>query len=76
MVAYALFHDEPSQLIGVQIAFGVLAVDRLRDVVSPTAMSAEPERQELRYRRLGDGYQRSEATIRRAEEVLARAVED
>ena len=25
-VAYALFHDEPSQLIGVQIAFGVLAV--------------------------------------------------
>jgi hypothetical protein len=39
-------------------------------------MSAEPEKQELRYRRLGDGYQRSEATIRRAEEVLARAVED
>ena len=25
-VAYALLHDEPSQLIGVQIAFGVLAV--------------------------------------------------
>jgi hypothetical protein len=48
-------------------------------------MSAEPERQELRYRRLGGGYHREdaayhardawlEATIRRAEEILARAV--
>jgi O-antigen/teichoic acid export membrane protein len=26
MVAYALLHDEPSQLIGVQLAFGILAV--------------------------------------------------